>query len=164
MRWCSICRTNLVNPTIGRLATPGRRFFAAVADALVPFFVAFFVLLSGLAASAATASDVGIVFGGLISFALFIGYVVWALKLFAQGATPGKKLLGIRVIKEDGRHAGFLTMLFREWIGKWISGLIASLGFLWILFDRDKQGWHDKFASTYVIEAASAERRAPVTV
>ncbi|MCL6558264.1 MAG: RDD family protein, partial [Firmicutes bacterium] len=46
---------------------------------------------------------------------------------------------------------GFLTMLIREWIGKWISGLILGLGFLWILFDRDNQGWHDKLMSTYVI-------------
>lgn len=53
---------------------------------------------------------------------------------------PGKNLLGMRVIKEDGRHAGFLTMLIREWVGKWISGLILGLGFLWILFDRDNQG------------------------
>lgn len=43
-------------------------------------------------------------------------------------------------------------MLIREWIGKAISGLLLSLGFLWILFDRDKQGWHDKLMSTYVVE------------
>ena len=56
----------------------------------------------------------------------------------------------MRVIKEDGTPAGFMTMLLREWIGKWISGLILLLGFLWILFDKDNQGWHDKLMSTYV--------------
>lgn len=71
--------------------------------------------------------------------------------LFSRGTTPGKNLLGMRVIKEDGQHAGFLTMLIRECIGKWISGLVFALGFLWILFDRDNQGWHDKLMSTYVI-------------
>src|SRR5690606_15441256 len=60
--------------------------------------------------------------------------------------------------------AGFLTMLFREWIGKWISGLIFGLGFLWILFDRDNQGWHAKIASTYVVAPAAAARAAPVAV
>lgn len=58
----------------------------------------------------------------------------------------------MRVIKEDGTGAGFFRMLIRESIGKAISGLIFSLGYLWILFDRDKQGWHDKLVSTYVVE------------
>ena len=56
----------------------------------------------------------------------------------------------MRVIKEDGTPAGFMTMRLREWIGKWISGLVLSLGFLWILFDTDNQGWHDTLMSTYV--------------
>ena len=30
-----------------------------------------------------------------------------------------------------------------------------SLGFLWIVFDQKRQGWHDKIAGTYVVEAES---------
>jgi len=88
----------------------------------------------------------------LLVIILLLGYIVWELILFARGTTPGKKLLGMRVIKDDGTSAGFFTMLIREWIGKLISGLFLGLGFLWILFDRDKQGWHDKLMSTYVVE------------
>ena len=33
-----------------------------------------------------------------------------------------------------------------------ISGLIFSLGFIWVAFDGKRQGWHDKLAGTYVIE------------
>jgi uncharacterized RDD family membrane protein YckC len=87
----------------------------------------------------------------VLIFALLVAYVGWSLVLFAQGTTPGKKLLGMRVIREDGRTAGFWVMLIREWIGKWISGLLLSLGFLWILFDRENQGWHDKLVRTYVV-------------
>jgi len=43
-------------------------------------------------------------------------------------------------------------MLVREWVGKLISGMVLSLGYLWILLDRDRQRWHDKLVSTYVIE------------
>jgi uncharacterized RDD family membrane protein YckC len=32
-----------------------------------------------------------------------------------------------------------------------ISGLILDLGYLWILIDENKQGWHDKIADTYVV-------------
>ena len=58
----------------------------------------------------------------------------------------------MRVVKEDGRAAGFFAMLIRESIGKTISGMALSLGFLWILFDQDNQGWHDKLMNTYVVE------------
>jgi uncharacterized RDD family membrane protein YckC len=43
-------------------------------------------------------------------------------------------------------------MFVREWVGKLISGMLLSLWYLWVLLDRDRQGWHDKLASTYVIE------------
>jgi len=85
-------------------------------------------------------------------FLLFVAYAIWAIRLFAKGTTPGKKLLSMRVIKEGGEGAGFGLMLVREVIGKAISGLIFCLGYLWILFDRDRQGWHDKLVSTYVVE------------
>jgi len=50
-------------------------------------------------------------------------------------------------------------MLFREWIGKWISALVFLAGFLWIILDKENQGWHDKLASTYVVEPAAAPAR-----
>ena len=89
----------------------------------------------------------------LIGFGILAAYAVLALVLFARGTTPGKHLLRMRVIKENGANAGFLTMLGREWIGKWISGMVFSLGYIWILIDREHQGWHDKLLATYVVEA-----------
>ena len=139
-RWCAICRTNILVPSVGRLASPAKRLGAFVVDLMVP-----------LVALGLGFSVVGLTRGALVGFGLFAAYIVWALLLFAHGMTPGKRLLGMRVLRDDGRHAGFMTMLIREWVGKWISGLILSLGFLWILFDRDRQGWHDKLMSTYVV-------------
>lgn len=149
-RWCGICHTNIVNPSMGRLASPGKRLGAYFLDLLVPV-VALFLILVVAGMGAATGSDAGAGVGALLGFGLFVAYVIWALVLFARGTTPGKNLLGMRVIKEDGRNAGFLTMLIRETIGKAISGLVLALGFLWILFDDGNQGWHDKLMSTYVI-------------
>jgi uncharacterized RDD family membrane protein YckC len=124
---------------------------------MVPFIA--ILIVSGVAGlGAASGSDAGAGLGGLLAIGLFIGYVVWALVLFARGTTPGKNMLGMFVMKEDGRRAGFGTMLIREWIGKLISGFVLALGFLWILFDRDNQGWHDKLVSTYVVEGAGAAR------
>jgi uncharacterized RDD family membrane protein YckC len=153
-RFCAICHANLVNPSFGTLSSPGKRLGAYFLDVAIPL-VAIFIIFAVAGAGAATGSDAGFGVSGLLGTALAIGYVVWALMLFARGTTPGKNLLGMYVMKEDGRRAGFLTMLLREWIGKFISGLIFALGFLWILFDRDNQGWHDKLMSTYVVHKSA---------
>lgn len=150
-RWCGICHTNVLNKGVGRLASPGKRLGAYFLDILVPA-VALILIFGITVAGATTGTEAGIGVGVLLGIVLFLGYIVWALILFAKGVTPGKKLLGMRVIKEDGTGAGLFTMLIREWIGKAISGMIFSLGFLWILFDRDKQGWHDKLMSRYVVQ------------
>jgi uncharacterized RDD family membrane protein YckC len=90
---------------------------------MVPFIA--ILIVSGVAGlGAASGSDAGAGLGGLLAIGLFIGYVVWALVLFARGTTPGKNMLGMFVMKEDGRRAGFGTMLIREWIGKLISGFV----------------------------------------
>ena len=38
-------------------------------------------------------------------------------------------------------------------MGKLISAIALCLGFLWIAWDREKQGWHDKIADTHVVKA-----------
>ena len=38
-----------------------------------------------------------------------------------------------------------------RYLGYFISFLPLGLGFLWIAFDKRKQGWHDKLAGTVVI-------------
>ncbi len=155
-RWCSLCHANTVAPEVGKLAAPGARFVSYVLDLMIPAF-AFFMIVMATAGSAESGSAVG----GLVALALLIGYIFWAFKLFANGTTPGKRVLSLWVVKENGKAAGFGTMLFREWIGKFISGMIFSLGFLWILFDKENQGWHDKFASTYVVKKARVPAMAP---
>ena len=156
LRWCSLCHANLLDATVGRLASPFKRLAALVLDIAIPFIT--LGVLSGVAATSAPQSgEAGGSAGAVISTLLLVGYVVWALMLFSRGTTPGKLVLRMRVVKEAGQRAGFGTMLVREWIGKWISGIILGLGFLWILFDRDRQGWHDKLMTTYVVEKAPAD-------
>ena len=150
IRWCTMCHTSLAE-TGGRLASPGKRLGAYVLDVVIPF-AAIFIMIGVAGAGAASGSSGGLGLGFFSAFAMLIAYAVWALMLFAKGTTPGKNILGMRVVKENGETAGFGTMLVREWIGKLISGMLLSLGFLWILFDRDRQGWHDKLASTFVVE------------
>lgn len=156
-RWCNICFTNVVDPAIGRLASPIRRLWGHLFDVLIiTIDILLFFVVIGIGTS--TGTEGGSTLGVLLALGLIIGYIVWALMLFGQGTSPGKFFLGLRVIREDGRRAGFWIMLVREWIGKAISSLVFSLGFLWILFDKDNQGWHDKLMNTYVVNRRHPDR------
>ena len=65
------------------------------------------------------------------------------------GQTPGKRVLGVRVVRTDGKRLNFGNALRRS-IGYVISGILF-LGYLWILFDNRRQGFHDKLAGTMVV-------------
>ena len=146
-RWCPICRTNVIDPTVGRLATPGSRIEAYVID--VAILVALLLL--------------GIIVKGLGAL-LFLVYAAVYLIVLAHGVTPGKNMVGIHVVKESGETAGFGTMLLRETIGKIVSGMIFSLGYIWVLIDKDRQAWHDKLAGTYVCSGSPSTRTSVTAV
>ncbi|MEA2371208.1 MAG: hypothetical protein QOH12_1602 [Solirubrobacteraceae bacterium] len=67
------------------------------------------------------------------------------------GQTLGKRALGIRVISFDtGGPIGY-GRAFVRYVGKIISAVVLLLGYLWMLWDREKQCWHDKMASDVVV-------------
>lgn len=139
-RWCTMCHAS-VTGSPEKLATPAKRLAAFLLDIAIPFIALVFIFgIAGASQSSGT------------GFFLFAAYALWAVYLFCRGTTPGKRMLGMRVIKENGADAGFVAMFIREIIGKFISAMIFLLGYLWILFDRERQGWHDKLASTYVVQ------------
>ena len=73
------------------------------------------------------------------------------------GRTPGKLLLDLRVINaRTGEPPGYVRAFIR-YIGYFVSALPLGLGFLWIVFDRQRQGLHDKLAGTRVVMVADAE-------
>lgn len=67
-----------------------------------------------------------------------------------RGATPGKMLLSAKIVDADTLGPPSTGQL----IGRYFAYILSSifmLGFLWIVFDKRKQGWHDKLAGTVVI-------------
>jgi uncharacterized RDD family membrane protein YckC len=67
------------------------------------------------------------------------------------GQTPGKRLMGVRIIRTDGRRLNLWNVV-RRWIGYWVSAWFL-LGFLWILVDKRRMAWHDHIAGTLVVYA-----------
>ena len=124
----------------------GPRFVAWLVDVIVLVVVAGVLgaLLGLLGSSSGWLTN----FAGLI---ISIGYFVFYQEY--AGQTLGKKAMGIKVVDYSGGKPSYMTFFLREIIGKFISGFVFGLGYLWILWDPKKQGWHDKIASTYVVKA-----------
>ena len=86
----------------------------------------------------------GALFTSLFSLVYFLFFWVVA------GFTPGKGLLGLRVVRSNGQPVTIGPALLR-YVGYWLSALFLFLGFFWVIVDRRKQGWHDKIGRTIVI-------------
>ncbi|HXT51126.1 MAG TPA: RDD family protein, partial [Thermoanaerobaculia bacterium] len=94
-------------------------------------------------------SSTGAVVSSLLS--LLLGIVVpivcWAL----FGATPGKALLGLRVIGGKRRRGLGIPLAFFRLCGVMVSAVLFGLGFVMVAFTRDKRGLHDHLAGTAVV-------------
>jgi uncharacterized RDD family membrane protein YckC len=66
------------------------------------------------------------------------------------GQTPGKMLLGLKIISLDGSRLT-LWQALRRFIGYFLSALALYGGYWWVLIDNRRQGWHDKLAGTIVV-------------
>lgn len=101
-------------------------------------------------------SDSMLIGGGFWSY--FIMSVILDMVYFtwfhgADGRTPGKMMLGLRVVRTTGESMTF-GFAFLRWVGYQISKLVFYLGFIWIAFDKRKKGWHDKIADSIVVRDA----------
>ncbi len=65
------------------------------------------------------------------------------------GQTLGKWALRLRVTDPLGFSIGY-TRAFLRTLGYLLDALPIGLGFLWIIGDREKRGWHDLMAGTRV--------------
>jgi uncharacterized RDD family membrane protein YckC len=81
----------------------------------------------------------------LVPLAIY-GAVMWKLK----GSTIGGIVCNIQVVRLDGRQIDWATAIVRA-LGCFLSLVAAGLGFFWMLFDNERQTWHDKIAGTVVV-------------
>jgi uncharacterized RDD family membrane protein YckC len=84
----------------------------------------------------------------IASAIIFYAYFVLMTKYFNQ--TLGKMVFGLRVVDLKSEKLSWRTILFREWIGRFISATII-VGYIVVAFLPKKQGIHDLFTDTSVI-------------
>ncbi|WP_134608685.1 RDD family protein [Pseudomonas aeruginosa] len=94
--------------------------------------------------------------GALIGDPLLSTLLVFALfGFFAKfwthnGQTLGMQVWGLRVQNRDGSAISLLQALLRFMIAI-ASWLCLGLGFLWMLWDKDKRTWHDRYSESQVV-------------
>lgn len=77
-------------------------------------------------------------------------YFVVATRL--AGATLGKRAFHLRVVTTTYERPDWSTVFYREVVGRILAGASLLIGYLWAAFDKNRQGWHDKVADTYVMK------------
>ncbi len=88
-----------------------------------------------------------------------IFYLYFVLMTYYFKATLGKMILGLSVYREDAKPLKFTDILFREWIGRIISGVLLGLPYLVVAFNKKHKGIHDYFGETVVLKNKYIEMR-----
>lgn len=87
----------------------------------------------------------------LIFLASVLVFILYIRAIGLKGQTWGGKIAGVKVIgKDTGQPIGVWRAIGRALMSG-ISANVAYLGFLWMLWDRDQQTWHDKVVGSIVI-------------
>ncbi|MGW1887596.1 RDD family protein [Streptomyces sp. NPDC001970] len=109
----------------GAIAPLGRRFGALFIDWALCMLIAYGLLANGDQQAAG-------------NWALLIFFVLSVLTVGTIGSTPGKRLLGIRVIAENGERLGVVRVLVRS--------VLLCLAIPALVWDRDGRGLHDRLS------------------
>lgn len=96
-------------------------------------------------------------------FSILMNIVYFTYFHGSTGRTPGKRLLGLQVVSADGTSISYGIAFLRS-VGYLVSSLVFCLGYIWIGFDKKKQGWHDKIAGTVVIIREPQERANGISI
>ena len=122
----------------GPRASFGQRLVAAIIDSIIV----------GVVAGILDATLKGI--GYAIAIAIGIVYYAW-LEGSPSGQTVGKRVMNIRVY--DLRVGGPIGTgrAIGRYFARIISFIPCLLGYFWMLWDKEKQCWHDKLVGSVVV-------------
>lgn len=108
-----------------------------------------------LAMSKAGALDVDPILGSLMLVSLFAFFAkFWT----HNGQTLGMQVWGIRVQNPDGSAIDLWQALLRFFLAI-PSFLLGGLGYLWMLWDKDKRTWHDRYSESVVVQLPKRSKR-----
>lgn len=80
-----------------------------------------------------------------------LGALYFIILTYKTGATIGKKMLHLRVVSTEDRKMSLFEVVYRETVGRFLSALVANVGYFMIGIHKDKRGLHDLLSDTEVI-------------
>lgn len=94
---------------------------------------------------------------GIITNPIFVAFFIVAIIflyftffIVFSGHTPGKAFMGLRVVTIDGGKISFYRSAIRFFA--YIPSILSlGIGFFWLIFDDQRQAWHDTLSKTIVI-------------
>jgi uncharacterized RDD family membrane protein YckC len=129
----------------------GLRYGAWMFDFLITLIAIMFFtfILTAVSRQSVVGSNRDLVIVAALTLLLFVfNFVVLA---GSNGQSAGMRILGIYVVRLDGRPFTIKDAAVRHLVGYPLSSVAFFLGFLWMLWDPRQQGWHDKLAGTVVV-------------
>jgi len=66
------------------------------------------------------------------------------------GQTLGLRSWRLKLVRNDGGPITW-AIAFKRFAFAWVSLLCLGLGFLWVIYDRDKLAWHDRWSGTRLV-------------
>jgi uncharacterized RDD family membrane protein YckC len=88
-------------------------------------------------------------------FGVLVEWILPALAVIvfwiAKQTTLGKMVISAKILDADSGKAPSTRQFIARYLAYYVSLIPLGLGFLWIAFDKRKQGWHDKLAATVAV-------------
>ncbi len=128
------------------LATFQRRWMGFILDEIVVIGM-LVVILAVLRTFVSGNPEVLAAQMAVASALLRIGY---GLIFNPRGWSPGKKWMGLRIVRLNGEVPGTRYGIVRT-AGAVLSRNLFFVGYIWAAFDSKQQTWHDKLGGTYVV-------------
>lgn len=98
----------------------------------------------------------------IILYGCSISYFVCST--YYTGTTIGKKMMHLKVIsKKENNKILFINLLYRETVGRFLSGFFINIGYMMIGIDKEKCGLHDILCDTRVIYDMEKKAKLPDT-
>lgn len=97
-----------------------------------------------------------------IIFILIMWLTVVLIPICLTGKTIGKKLFKLKIVDDSNKKPVWFKVILRETLGKILSIVVFSLGYISMWLDDQGRAWHDKLAKTSVISTSRFEHKRSV--